>query len=104
MIQVQISVGDLHKGDLGSDDVSWGHQQVSTNNSWLKRATDMGVISLCLSGQDALTDMQHDLLGRTCDLTWPDLRSNINLTIEGHQVHVSTRLDERNTMVPELGR
>ena len=33
-----------------------------------------------------------------------DLRSNFDLTLQGHQVHVSTRLDERNTMVLELSR
>ena len=55
--------------------VNRGHQQVFANSSRLKRATDMGVVSLCLSCQDASTDMQHDLLRSTCDL---DLRSNID--------------------------
>ena len=35
----------------------------------------------------------------SCDL---DLRSNIDLTVQGHQVYVSTRLDETNMMVPEF--
>ena len=51
--------------------VNRGHQQV--HSSRLKRATDMGVVSLCLSCRDASTDMQHDLFRSTCDL---DLRSN----------------------------
>ena len=67
MIQVQILVGDLHKGHLGSDDVIRGHQQVFANNSRLKRATDLGMVSLCSSCQDASPDMQHDLLRSTCD-------------------------------------
>ena len=71
MIQVQLLVGGLHKGYLGSDDIIRGHQQVFANNSRWKRATDMEVISLCSSCQHASPDMQHDLLGPTCDLTWP---------------------------------
>ena len=51
--------------------VNLGHQLV--HSSRLKRATDMGVVSLCLSCRDASTDMQHDLFRSTCDL---DLRSN----------------------------
>ena len=35
----------------------------------------MGVVSLCLSRQDASTDMQHNPLRSTCDL---DLRSNFD--------------------------
>ena len=68
MIQVQILVSDLHKSHLGSDDVIRGHQQIFANNSRLERATDMGLVSLCSSCQDASPDMQHDLLGLTCDL------------------------------------
>ena len=48
------------------------HQQV--HSSRLKRATEMGVVSLCPSCRDASTDMQHDLFRSTCDL---DLMSNI---------------------------
>ena len=67
MNQMQISVGD-HKGHLGSDDIIRSHQQFCVNKSRLKRAADMGVVSLCLSCEDASTDMQHDLLASTCDL------------------------------------
>ena len=74
MIQLQILVGDLHKGHLGPDDVIRGHQQLFANKSRLKWATDMGVVSLSFSCQDASLDMQHDLLGSTCVLlvilTW----------------------------------
>ena len=31
-----------------------------------------------------------------------DLRLDFDLTFQGHQVHVSTHLDERNIMVLEL--
>ena len=71
MIQVQILVGDFHIGYLGSDDVIRGRQQIFANNSRLKRAKDTSVVSLCSSCQDASNDMQHDLLGSTCDLTCP---------------------------------
>ena len=67
MMQVPILVGDLHKGHLGSDDAIRGHQQV--NNSRMKRASDTGMVSLCSCCQDASPDMQHDLLGSTCDHT-----------------------------------
>ena len=52
--------------------VNRGHQQIFANNSRLKGATNIGVLSLCLSCQDASTDMQYYLLRSTCDL---DLRS-----------------------------
>ena len=64
MIQVQILVSDLHRGLLGSYDIIRGHQQVWANNSPLKGAKDIGVVSLCLYCHNASTDMQHDLLGQ----------------------------------------
>ena len=73
MIQVQIVVGDLHRGR--SFVVNRGHQQILANSSRLKRATYIGVVSLCLSCRDASTDMQNDLFRSTRDL---DLRSNID--------------------------
>ena len=71
MIQVQILVGDLHKGHLGSDDVIRGHQEVFVNNLRMNRATDTGMVSFCSSCQDPSLDMQHDLLGSTWDLSRP---------------------------------
>ena len=68
MIQVKILVGNLHRGHLGSYDVIRGHQQGFANNSRLKRARDMGLVSLCLYCHDASTDMQYDLRGSTFDL------------------------------------
>ena len=56
MIQVQISVGDIHKVHLGSV----GHQQVFANNSRMKRATDMSVVSLCLSCHEASSEAYLD--------------------------------------------
>ena len=61
MMYVQILVGDLYKGHLGSDDAIRGHQQVFANNSRMERATDGGMLSLCSSCQHASPDMQHDL-------------------------------------------
>ena len=80
MIQVQILVGDLHKGHLDSDDVIRGHQQVFANNSRIKRATDTGMVSLCSSCRDVSPDMQHDLPGSICYLTWswPEVRFRPN--------------------------
>ena len=52
-------------------EVIWGHHYVFADNSRLKRARDMDVVSLCLSCYDASNGMQHDLLGSIFDLTWP---------------------------------
>ena len=86
MIQVQILVGGLHKCYLGSDDVIRGHQQVFANNSQLKRSTDMGVVSLCSSCQDASIDCNLTYLDQHVASRDLDLRSNIDLTSQGHQV------------------
>ena len=55
-------------------EVIWDHLRSPTgliaNNSLLKNVRDMAVVSLCLSCRDASTDMQHDILGSKCDLTW----------------------------------
>ena len=56
------------------------------------------MISLCLSLHDALTDMQHDLVGSSRDL---DLRSNIDLNFQVHHAYFFARLDERNMIAPE---
>ena len=48
-------------------EVIWGQMSSFEDNTGfrpcLKKAADMGVVSLCLSCQDASTDMQHDQLG-----------------------------------------
>ena len=54
------------------------------------------MVSMCLSRQYASTDMQ---LGSSRDL---DQRSNFDLDLQGHTIHVSMRLDEANTMVSGL--
>ena len=71
MIQVQILIGDLHRGHLGSYDVILDHQQALANNLRLKRAGDMGVVSLFLCCHDASIDMQHDLFESAFDLRRP---------------------------------
>ena len=67
-IQVQIFGGDLDRGHLGPYGVIRGDQQVLADDSRLKRATDMGVVSLFLYCHDESTDMQHELLRSTFDL------------------------------------
>ena len=76
IIQVQILVGDLLKGHLGSYDVIRGHQQVLANNPRLKRAKDVGMVSLCLYCHDASIDVQHDLFGLAVDVRcpWPEVK------------------------------
>ena len=68
LIEVQILVGDLHRGHLKSSDGIRGQKQVLANNSRLKRVEDMGLVSLCLYCHDASTDIQYDLFGQTFDL------------------------------------
>ena len=52
-----------------------------------------------LSRQGASFDMHHDLFRSIRDL---DLRSNFNLTFQGHITRYSIRLDEKHTMVPAI--
>ena len=80
MIQVHISVGDLHRGHLGSSEVT--NRFLLIKNSRLKRDTDMGVVSLCLSCHDASTDVQHTYLGQHMPSRDLDLRSKIDVTIQ----------------------
>ena len=102
MIQLQILVDGIHKGHLGSDDVIRGHQQVFANNSRLKQ------LQIWAWSHCARLVKTHRLVCNMTYLAQPvtsrdlDLTSNIGLAIQGHQVHVSTRFDERNTMALEL--
>ena len=65
----------------------------------------MDEVSLCLSCQDASNVMQSDpYLGHLSgQVICPDLRSNfqidLSVNFRGQDLHVSMRLDERNTMV-----
>ena len=65
IIQVQIL-------EVAFTDVIWGHTRSPTcfaNNPRLKIDIDTVMVSLFSLCHHALTDMQHDLLGSTCDLT-----------------------------------
>ena len=68
----------------------------------MKRATDTGMVSLCrrVKTHHLICNMAY--LGQHVTSRDHDLRSNVDLTSQGHQVYISTRLDERNTMVLEL--
>ena len=80
LIQLKILVGDLLKGHLGSDDVIRDHQQFFANKSQLKRATDIGVVSLSLVLSRSIawypTWPTRVNIWPWCDL---DLRSSIDL-------------------------
>ena len=103
--QVPILVGYLHGGHLGHTyDAIRGHQQVFDNNSQLKRAGDMGVVSLYFHCHDASTDMQHYLLGSTFDLRWPWLEANSGLTFLSHHNHGWTCIGDMNTLLPDLSQ
>ena len=74
MTQATVFIGDPPK-------VIWSHLRSPTvfaNNYWSKRDTDVRVVSLCFSHQDASIHMQYDLLGSPRDL---DLRSNFDLDL-----------------------
>ena len=85
---MQFLAGDLHRCHLESTEFE-EFEHVFANNSRLKIATDMDVVSLCLSCRDASTGMPHDLLRAACDL---DLRSNTDLIFQGHLVYALTRI------------
>ena len=68
---MQILVGDLHRGHLGSYGVIRDHEQVLVNNSRSKRARNIRVVSLSLYCHDASTDMQNNLPGSTFDFRRP---------------------------------
>ena len=61
------------------------------------------MVPLCFPRIDASTDMQHGLESFSRDL---DLRPNFDIGLNMHtayfDMHISTRLDEGNTMVPKL--
>ena len=66
------------------------------------------MVSICFSLTDASIDMQYDLLGVTRDTyifrSGRDLEEGqiLTLTFYGQDVHISTRLNVRNTMLPKL--
>ena len=41
------------------------------SNIWYNRDKALGMVPMCFSRTDAVTDMQHDLLGSSRDHTWP---------------------------------
>ena len=86
MLQAQILIGDPHEGNPGSAEVN---KDFFANNWRLKRVGDTGVVSLCLSRHEASTECNSDLLGSPREL---DLKSNLDLTFQGHHTYVSTRL------------
>ena len=107
MIHVQILIAGLHRGHLGSTDVT---------NRFLLITNSEKVLQINV-GVDLIVSVYHELLFKThrliCTMTYLgqqvtsrdlDLRSNIDLTVQDHHVYVSARLDERNTMVFEFGR
>ena len=64
----------------------------------------MGVVSLCLLVTTHRLILNMTYLGQNVTSRNLDLRSDIDLTVQSHHAYVSTRLDERNTTVPELCR
>ena len=66
------------KGHLRSSQVIRVHKTFFYNNSLQIENIKAKMAPLCLSRRDALTDMQHDILGSTRDL---DLRSNFKLDL-----------------------
>ena len=61
MTKVRFLANDLLKGHQRSLEA----KKKIAHNSWLKRDRTLDMASLCLSHQDPLTDMQHDLFWST---------------------------------------
>ena len=98
IFQVQILVGDPHRGNLGSPEIT---------NRFLLIAHDRRELQIWAWSHCACLFNEHRLI---CNMTYLvqhvnsrdlDLRSNIDLTIQSHRVYVAMRLAERSTMVPE---
>ena len=79
MIQVQILVGGLHRGPLGSYDVIGSHQHVWASNSRLKRARGMGDHACIVTTHRRLM-CNMTYLGLYLASGDLDLRPNIDLT------------------------
>ena len=93
---------DPRTGHVTSSCMTLSHAMKKyVNNSSQNRGRAMGEMSLCLSRQDASTNMQYDLSGssiRSGNLTWPKVKfSNWPFGIKMHNVSMS--LNERKTMV-----
>ena len=71
-------------------DVIEGHENGYVNNSSHKRGRVVGEVSLCLSCQNASTDMRYDLPGsfiRSGHLAWPKVKfSNWAFGVKIHMV------------------
>ena len=65
----------------------------------------MRMVSLCSAGNDFEADMHMDLvrsppdLGQVTSVAWDQ---NMTLTFQDQQIHVSMRIDDRNTMTFEF--
>ena len=95
-------VDDLHKGHLASDDVIRGRQQVFANNSRLKKVEIRSWFHCVRLVKMHRLICNMTYLGQHVTSRDLDLGLNFDLTFQRHQVHFSTRLDERNRMLLEL--
>ena len=82
--------------------VTKGHQKCFAYNFWLRRATNMGMVSLCLSHQATSTMCNMTCSGQRGSLRDLEVRSNFQIDLSKHVVYDSTRLKERNTMASQL--
>ena len=65
MTKLRFLANNLLKGHQRSFEAT---NSFFANNYWLKQDRTLGMASLCLSQQDATTDMQHDLFWALRDL------------------------------------
>ena len=100
MHQVQILVGDLHRGHLGSPEVTSRFLLITHN--WKVLETWVWSHWACHVTTHRLI-MRHDLLGSAYDLKWPCRRSNIDLIIRSHHVCICYRQCESQS-IRELPR
>ena len=57
---------------FGSFEVIWGEIRFFfVSNFWYNKNKALGMVPICFSRKDASIDIQYDLIGLTCDLTWP---------------------------------
>ena len=98
MIQVQILVGDLHRGHLWSTEVT--NRFLLIAHDWKELQTWAWCHCACLVETHRLI-CNMTYLGQHVTLTWGQI---LTLSFQCRHVYVSTSLAERNTTVPELCR
>ena len=106
IIQVQLLIGDLHRGHLGSPEVT--SRFLPITHDWNEPVTLTWSHCTChVTTHRLICNMTYSghvwgLIGQHVTSRDLDLTSNIDLTVQSHHAYGSTHLDKWNTRVPEF--